>query len=62
MMAQTFIAEPSNERRSAFLSAYARKFNVRRIPVPMAAAQAYDATCCCTPCSASAPATWPDRT
>ncbi|HSW20888.1 MAG TPA: ABC transporter substrate-binding protein [Ramlibacter sp.] len=44
LMAQTFIAEPSNERRSAFLSAYARKFNVRRIPVPMAAAQAYDAT------------------
>jgi branched-chain amino acid transport system substrate-binding protein len=44
LMAQTFIAEPSNERRAAFLSAYARKFNVKRIPVPMAAAQAYDAT------------------
>src|SRR3990167_7137919 len=25
LMAQTFIAEPSNERRAAFLSAYARK-------------------------------------
>ncbi len=44
LMAQTFIAEPSNERRSAFLTAYARKYNVRKIPVPMAAAQAYDAT------------------
>lgn len=44
MMAQTFIAEPSNERRAAFLAAYSRKFGARRIPVPMAAAQAYDAT------------------
>ena len=44
LMAQTFIAEPSNERRASFLSAYAKKFNVRKIPVPMAAAQAYDAT------------------
>ncbi len=44
LMAQTFIAEPSNERRAAFLSAYARKFKVRKIPVPMAAAQAYDTT------------------
>lgn len=44
LMAQTFIAEPSNERRAAFLSAYARKFKTRRIPVPMAAAQAYDST------------------
>jgi branched-chain amino acid transport system substrate-binding protein len=42
LMAQTFIAEPSNERRSAFLSAYGRKYNARRISVPMAAAQAYD--------------------
>ncbi|MBS3998413.1 MAG: ABC transporter substrate-binding protein [Hydrogenophaga sp.] len=41
LMAQTFIAEPSNERRAAFLSAYARKYN-QKIPVPMAAAQAYD--------------------
>ena len=44
LMAQTFIAEPSNERRAAFLSAYARKFKVSSIPVPMAAAQAYDST------------------
>jgi branched-chain amino acid transport system substrate-binding protein len=42
LMAQTFIAEPSNERRAAFLTGYARKFKVQRIPVPMAAAQAYD--------------------
>ena len=43
LMAQTFIAEPSNERRAAFLSAYARKFKSKRITVPMAAAQGYDA-------------------
>lgn len=43
LMAQTFIAEPSNERRSSFLTSYARKFKVRKIPVPMAAAQGYDA-------------------
>jgi branched-chain amino acid transport system substrate-binding protein len=44
LMAQTFIAEPSNERRAAFLSAYARKFKSKRMSVPMAAAQGYDAT------------------
>lgn len=44
LMAQTFIAEPSNERRVAFLTAYARKFNSQKITVPMAAAQAYDST------------------
>ncbi len=43
LMAQTFIAEPSNERRAAFLSAHKRKFN-KPLKVPMAAAQAYDAT------------------
>lgn len=43
LMAQTFIAEPSNERRASFLTSYARKFKVRKIPVPMAAAQGYDA-------------------
>ena len=43
LMAQTFIAEPSNVRRAAFLTAYDRKFN-QPIRVPMAAAQAYDAT------------------
>lgn len=42
LMAQTFIAEPSNERRSAFLSAYARKYKTKKITVPMAAVQAYD--------------------
>ena len=42
-MAQTFIAEPSNERRASFLTSYARKYKVNKIPVPMAAAQGYDA-------------------
>lgn len=42
LMAQTFIAEPSNERRSSFLTSYARKFKVKKIPVPVAAAQGYD--------------------
>jgi len=42
LMAQTFIAEPSNERRAAFLSAYARKWG-KRMTVPMSAAQGYDA-------------------
>ena len=43
MMAQSFIAEPSNERRAAFLSAYKRKFK-QAMAVPMAAAQGYDTT------------------
>ena len=42
LMAQTFIAEPSNERRAAFLLGYARKYGGSKIPVPMAAAQGYD--------------------
>lgn len=42
LMSQTFIAEPSNERRAAFLSAYARKFKTKLV-VPMSAAQGYDA-------------------
>ena len=41
MMAQSFIAEPSNERRAAFLSAYKRKFK-QAMTVPMAVAQGYD--------------------
>lgn len=41
LMAQTFIAEPSNERRAAFLTAYQRKYK-HKIAVPMAAAQSYD--------------------
>ena len=43
LMAQTFIAEPSNERRASFLTSYARKFKVTKVPVPVAAAQGYDA-------------------
>lgn len=42
LMAQSFIAEPSNERRAAFLATYARKHQGPP-PVPMAAAQSYDA-------------------
>jgi branched-chain amino acid transport system substrate-binding protein len=42
LMAQTFIAEPSNERRAAFLSGFSRKYG-KRMAVPMAAAQGYDA-------------------
>jgi branched-chain amino acid transport system substrate-binding protein len=43
MMAQTFIAEATNERRASFLTAYKRKFH-KPMAVPMAAAQAYDTT------------------
>ena len=42
LMAQSFIAEPSNERRAAFLATYARQFDGPP-SVPMAAAQSYDA-------------------
>jgi branched-chain amino acid transport system substrate-binding protein len=45
LMVQTFIAEPSNERRAAFLANYARKYNISnttKITVPVAAAQGYD--------------------
>jgi branched-chain amino acid transport system substrate-binding protein len=42
LMAQTFIAEGSNERRASFLVNYARKFSTSKIPVPVAAAQGYD--------------------
>lgn len=44
LTAQTFIAEPSNERRASFLTGYVRKFKLDKITVPMAAAQAYDST------------------
>lgn len=44
LMAQTFIGEPNNERRRSFLTGYANKFKVKKVPVPMAAAQGYDAT------------------
>jgi len=43
LMVQTFIGEPNNERRRSFLSSYTSKFKVPKIPVPMAAAQGYDA-------------------
>jgi branched-chain amino acid transport system substrate-binding protein len=43
LMVQTFIAEPSNERRAAFLANYGRKYQ-RKLAVPMAAANAYDAS------------------
>ncbi|KQO15584.1 ABC transporter substrate-binding protein [Acidovorax sp. Leaf78] len=43
LMVQTFIAEPSNERRASFLSSYTRKYQ-GKVAVPMAAANAYDAT------------------
>lgn len=43
LMVQTFIAEPSNERRAAFLANYSRKYQ-RKLAVPMAAANAYDAS------------------
>ena len=43
LMAQTFIAEPSNERRASFMTNFKRKHG-ERMAVPMAAAQGYDAT------------------
>lgn len=42
LMSVSFVPEPSNERRSTFLANYRRQFQTSRIPVPMAAAQAYD--------------------
>lgn len=42
LMAQSFIAEPGNERRAAFLATYARRHQGTPT-VPMAAAQSYDA-------------------
>ena len=43
LVVQTFIAEPSNERRASFLLSYSRKYR-GKVAVPMAAANAYDAT------------------
>jgi branched-chain amino acid transport system substrate-binding protein len=43
LMAQTFIAEPSNERRATFLAHYRQAYKLNRITVPVAAAQGYDA-------------------
>lgn len=42
LVVQTFIAEPSNERRASFLANYARKYKAAKISVPVAAAQGYD--------------------
>ncbi len=42
LVVQTFIAEPSNERRSAFLANYARRYSAQKMTVPVAAAQGYD--------------------
>lgn len=42
LMSVSFVPEPTNERRSSFLANYRRQFKTNRIPVPMAAAQAYD--------------------
>ncbi len=39
---QTFIPEPSNERRSTFISNYMRKYKTKGVPVAMSAAQGYD--------------------
>lgn len=44
LMVQTFIAEPSNERRASFLLNYAKLHQAKKPPVPVAAAQGYDAT------------------
>lgn len=42
LVAQTFIAEPGNERQVAFLSRYALSHGVKPHRVPMVAAQGYD--------------------
>jgi branched-chain amino acid transport system substrate-binding protein len=42
-MPQTFIAEPTTAKRRAFLDAWKKSSGSARIPVPPAAAQAYDA-------------------
>jgi branched-chain amino acid transport system substrate-binding protein len=41
-MPQTFIQEPTTERRASFLAAWKEKTGTERIPVPPAAAQGYD--------------------
>jgi branched-chain amino acid transport system substrate-binding protein len=41
-MPQTFIAEPTTEKRAAFLEAWRQRTGSIRIPVPPAAAQGYD--------------------
>ncbi len=44
LMSQSFIAEPTNERRGTFLRDYMQAYELKKMEVPMAGAQAYDAT------------------
>ena len=44
LMSQSFIAEPTNERRATFLRDYMQAYDLKKMEVPMAGAQAYDAT------------------
>ena len=42
MMPQTFIQMPTTPKRTAFIEAYQKAYNVDRIPSPVSAAQGYD--------------------
>ncbi len=41
-MPQTFIQDPNTPKRKAFITAYQKAYNVKRIPSPVSAAQGYD--------------------
>ncbi len=43
LMPQTFIEEPITPKAKAFIAAYHKAYNVKRIPSPVSAAQGYDA-------------------
>ena len=43
LMPQTFVEEPITPRAKAFIEAYHKAYNVKRIPSPVSAAQGYDA-------------------
>ncbi len=43
LMPQTFIEEPITPKAKAFIDAYHKAYNVKRIPSPVSAAQGYDA-------------------
>ncbi len=43
IMPQTFIEEPITPKAKAFIEAYHKAYNVKRIPSPVSAAQGYDA-------------------
>lgn len=43
LMPQTFIEEPFTPKAKAFIEAYHKAYNVKRIPSPVSAAQGYDA-------------------